>query len=42
VCSYVSRANAGFKGADVATRQFLFLNGRPVEMPKLARLANEA
>ncbi|MEW5316024.1 MAG: hypothetical protein WDW38_007416 [Sanguina aurantia] len=39
ISGYVSKANAGVRGD--ASRQFFFLNGRPVDLPKAAKLLND-
>ncbi|EFJ46987.1 hypothetical protein VOLCADRAFT_61805 [Volvox carteri f. nagariensis] len=40
VRSWVSRAGCGLRGD--ASRQFFFLNGRPVDLPKAARILNDS
>lgn len=38
---WVSRASSGVKSGD-ASRQFFFVNGRPVDLPRAAKALNEA
>jgi len=38
-CSLVSRAGAGVKGEKL--RQFMAINGRPVELPRAVRALND-
>ncbi|GLI71001.1 hypothetical protein VaNZ11_016117 [Volvox africanus] len=40
VVGWVSRAGCGLRGD--ASRQFFFLNGRPVDLPKASRILNDA
>ena len=40
VCGFVSKAGAGV-GRSSNDRQFWFVNGRPVDVPKLVRVVNE-
>ncbi|GLC44959.1 hypothetical protein PLESTB_000668600 [Pleodorina starrii] len=40
VVGWVSRAGCGLRGD--ASRQFIFLNGRPVDLPKAARVLNDS
>eukprot|EP00798_Chlamydomonas_sp_ICE-L_P008061 gene8061-1297_t len=38
---YVSRANVGMKGGGDSSRQFFYLNGRPVDLPKATKTLND-
>ena len=40
LAGYVSRADAG-QGRTSTDRQFVYINGRPVDMPKVTKLVNE-